>query len=188
MDVCFVNNRRYKNLRSCLVFYRHENILVCELICMITGVLFIRASNCTDYFLYHITLHVRSIEMYLGFVLCSLHSSVLCGLWLDMCDIWSVVYARRTYCISFPMPLFAQSSFYHVEMHEEQADFTTVTFMVLVYELMCLMSGLYFMPARDYTCCFLYVLLHLTTSLLTCWYTSECDRSMCYLVRWLLGL
>ena len=169
MDACFVNSHRYENLRSCLIFYRHENVLVCELICMITGVLFIHAGNCTCYFLYHITLHVRSIEMYLVFVLlCSLHSSVLCGLSLDMCDMWSVVYATRTYCISYHMPLIAQSSFHRVEMHQEQADFTTVKFMIWVYELMCLMSGLYFMPARDYTCCFLYVLLHLTTSLLTC--------------------
>ena len=126
--------------------------------------------------------------MYLVFVyLCSLNSSVLCGLSLDMCDIWSVVYARRTYCISFHMPLIAQSSFHRVEMHQEQADFTTVKFMIWVYELMCLMSGLYFMPARDYTCCFLYVLLHLTTSLLTCCYTTGCDRSVCYLPRWVVA-
>ena len=51
MDVSFVNSRRYKNLRSCLIFYRHKNVLVCELICMITGVLFIQASNCTLLFL-----------------------------------------------------------------------------------------------------------------------------------------
>ena len=87
MDVCFVNSHRYKNRRSCLIFYRHENVLVCELICMIAGVLFIHASNCTYYFLYHITFQARSIEMYLIFILlCSLHSSVLCGLPLDMCD------------------------------------------------------------------------------------------------------
>ena len=154
---------------------------------MITGVLFIHASNCTCYFLYHITLHVRSIEMYLVFVLlCSLHSSVLCGFSLDMCDIWSVVYARRTYCISFHMPLIAQSSFHRVEMHQEQADFTTVKFMIWVYELMCLMSGLYFMPARDYTCCFLYLLLRLTTSLLTCYDITGCDREMYYLSRWVV--
>ena len=43
-------------------------------------------------------------------LLCSLHSSVLCGLPLDMCDIWSVVYTRRTYYISFHIPLIAQYS------------------------------------------------------------------------------
>ena len=136
MDVCFVNNRRYKNLRSCLFFYIHENVLVCELICIITGVSFIHSSNCTYYFPYHITLQVRSIEMYLiSILLCSLHSSVFC-------DIWSVVYARRTYYLSFHMPLIARSSFHRVEMHQGQADFSTVKFMTLVYELMCLMSGL----------------------------------------------
>ena len=57
-----------------------------------------------SYITLHFT-HVRSIEMCHVFVLlCSLHSSVWCGLWLNMCDIWSVVYTRRTYYISFHMP------------------------------------------------------------------------------------
>ena len=140
--------------------YRHENVLVCELICMRTGVLFIHASNCTYYFLYHITLQVRSIEMYLIFILlCSLHSSVLCGLPLDMCDIWSVVYARRTYYISFHMPLIAQSSFHCIEMHQEQADFSTVKFMILVYErLVCISCQPEIIHVVSYTS--YYTLLH----------------------------
>ena len=137
--------------------------------------------------------HVSSIEMCLVFVLlCSLRSSVWCGLWLDMCDIWSVVYASQTYYISFHMPPIAQYSFNRVAMHQTQADSSTVVsfvvnFMILVYELMCLMSGLYIMPARDYTCCFLYLLLRLTTSLLTCYDITGCDRSMYYLSRWVVA-
>ena len=125
-------------------------------------------------------------------LLCSLRSSVWCGLWLDMCDIWSVVYASQTYYISFHMPPIAQYSFNRVEMHQTQADSSTVVsfvvnFMILVYELMCLMSGLYIMPARDYTCCFLYLLLRLTTSLLTCYDITGCDRSMYYLSCWVVA-
>ena len=73
-----------------------------------------------------------------------------------MCDIWSVDYASRTYYIlSFHMPPIAHYSFNLVEMHQAQADSSTVlsfivNIMILVYELMCSMSGLYFMPARDY--------------------------------------
>ena len=84
------------------IFYRHEKVLVCELICMITGVLFIHASDCTCFFIYHITLHSHQINWDVSrfVLLCSLHNSVWCGLWLDMCDIWPVVYARQTYQIS----------------------------------------------------------------------------------------
>ena len=136
--------------------------------------------------------HIRSIEMCRVFVLCSLHSSVRCGLWLNMCDIWSVVYTRQTYYTSFHMPLIAQYSFNRFEMHLAQADSTLVVlvvvkFMILVYKVICLMSGLYCMPGRDYTCCFLYPLLRLTTSLITCWGITGCDRSISHLFCWALA-
>ena len=124
MDVYFVNSHRYKNLRSCLVFYRHENVLECELICMITGVLFIHAIDCTLFLISHYTSH---------------------------------------------------------QINRDVSCFRVVMFSVV---WLCLMSGLYFMPARDYACCFLYILLHLTKSLLTCWYTIAQIRSMCYLSSW----
>ena len=51
------------------------------------------------------------------------------------------------------MPLIAQYSFNRFEMHQASADSSTVVlfvvrFMILVYELMCLMSDLYFMQAE----------------------------------------
>ena len=109
-----------------------------------------------------------------------------------MCDIWSVDYTSQTYYISFHMPPIAQYSFNLGEMYQAQADSSTfvsfiVNFMIWVYELMCLMSGLYFMPARGYTCCFLYLLLRLTTSLLACYDITGCDRSMYYLSCWVVA-
>ena len=123
-----------------------------------------------------------------SFSYCYVHCAVQCGVVCDLiCVISGLLFmpARHTTC-HFICLWLHNIPLTTLRCTKRSRSFV-VKFMIWVYELMCLMSGLYFMPARDYTCCFLYLLLRLTTSLLTCYDITGCDRSMYYLSCWVVA-
>ena len=139
-----------------------------------------------SYITLHFT-HVRSIEMCHVFVfLCSLHSSVWCGLWLNMCDIRSVVYTRWTYYISFHMPQLHNIPSIALRCTKRK-QIPAQLFYSLISSWFGYTNWRVWWDYRDYTCRFLYPLLRLTTSLLTCWGIAGCDRSISHLFCWVLA-
>ena len=116
------------------------------------------------------------------FLYCYVRCTVQCGVVCDLiCVISGLLFmpARHTTC-HFICLWLHNIPLITLRCTKRSRSFV-VKFMIWVCELMCFMSGLYFMPARDYTCSFLYLFLHLTTSLLTCWDVTRCDRSIIHL-------